>query len=79
MVVRIHSPNDAPLLEIGFAVGHVGLRFGAGQSRQEHGRQNGDNGDDDQQFDECESPPKSRSGMREGFGTGFHYQELKPP
>jgi len=43
------------LFEVVHAVNALGARFGAGQRRQQHGRQDGDDGDHDQQLDQSES------------------------
>lgn len=48
----IHRVSDPGLLEVVDASGLLGFRFGPGQSRKEHGREDCDNRDDDKQFDE---------------------------
>jgi len=45
---------------IGETGGFRGFEFGAGQRRQQHGRQNGDDGDDDEQFNEGEGAAVER-------------------
>ena len=49
--------RDGPLAEIGKAIRLSRLSFGFTQCRQEQSSQNGDDGDDDQEFDERESTP----------------------
>ena len=55
VVIQIHVEREPPLPEVAETGDAVGLFLGLGQRRQKHGRQNGDDGDDHQQFDQRES------------------------
>lgn len=50
--VSVHG--DTALAKVGHALGVVRFLFGARKGRQKHGGQNGDDGDDNEQFDESE-------------------------
>ena len=63
IVRRIHGIAQILLLLVGHAAGGVGLHLRLGEGRQEHSCQDCNNGNDHQQFDECE--PCAR-------GIGFH-------
>jgi hypothetical protein len=54
MVLRPEAEGEANLLEIIDTVDSLRLFFGRGERRQEHGRQNRDDRDDDEQFDKRE-------------------------
>jgi hypothetical protein len=54
MIAEVKFPGDADLAELGTAGRGDALVFGATESGQEEGSQDGDDGDDDQQFDEGE-------------------------
>ena len=56
VVNRPGLEGQADLLEVVGAINALGASLGAGQSRQQHSRQNGDDGDHDEQFDQRESP-----------------------
>ena len=71
MVVDIEPPaeHELPAVVHALNTGGLGLRFG--QRRQEHAGQNGDDGDDHQQFDEGESAMGFRKrGRSEGHRKG---------
>jgi hypothetical protein len=55
-VAAIQGPGLGGEADLSEVVGAADA-FGASQGRQQHGRQNGDDGDDDQQFDEREPAP----------------------
>ncbi len=55
VVSRVHLPGFAQLVSIIHALNALGLNFSLAQSRQQHRRQDGDNGDHDQQFDQGKS------------------------
>lgn len=55
-IIRIKMKSQRLLFEIGDAVDPLGLFPCPGQRGQQHARQNRDNGDDDQQFDQSETP-----------------------
>ena len=54
IVIRVHGDSRSELLAVADARSHAGLFTGLGQRGQQHGRQNGDDGDDDEQFNQCE-------------------------
>ena len=54
VVVGVHHPGENELFLIGEAVDTLAFLARFAQGRQEHGGQNGDDGDDDEQFDEGE-------------------------
>jgi hypothetical protein len=56
-VIRQHQ-----LLGVVDAIDRLGLDLCLGQRRQQHCRQNGDNGNHDQQFNQCEAAP-TRNGL----------------
>ncbi len=53
--LKIKHGCSADLLQVAGTGNRQGLLARLGQGRQQHGRQNGDNGDDDQQLDEGET------------------------
>jgi hypothetical protein len=55
VVVRVHVPANHNLAGVAHALGRLGLLFGQGQRRQQERRQNGNDGDDNQQFYEGET------------------------
>ena len=55
VVHRVHVPGQDQLLLVAGAGGTRGLGLGLGQRRQEHARQDRDDGDDHEQLDEGES------------------------
>ena len=55
----VEIPEHAPLPQVGDALDSVRLLFGPRQRRQEQGCQDGDDGDDDQQLDQGESPARA--------------------
>ena len=59
VVATIHSPADHQLLHAVEASDALRLILGSGQGRQQHCRQNCDNGDHDEQFDQCETGANS--------------------
>ena len=54
--IREGAERETDLLEVVYAINTLGTGFGAGQCREQHGRQDGDNRDNDEQFDEGECP-----------------------
>ena len=54
VVVHIHTHGQAELAEIIVAGNSPARLLGLAQSRQQHRRQNGDDGDDHEQFDQRE-------------------------
>ena len=52
IVARVHGGRGAELFQIGLAAGGLGFVTRFRKSRQQHGRQNGDDRDDDEQFDQ---------------------------
>ena len=54
VVVGKHDYAQADLLEVAGAIDDVGLLLGLGERRQQHGRQDGDDGDDHQKFNQGE-------------------------
>jgi len=58
IVIGIHAPTERELPVVVKALNADGFQFGLAQSRQQHRRQNGDDGDDHQQFNERESALK---------------------
>src|SRR4051812_30202345 len=57
VIIRIQSKSDPDLVLITDAFGAKSLRFCARKRRQQHGRENRDDGDDNQQFDQRKSAP----------------------
>ena len=57
VVVRIHRNGCAGLLEFAGAVDLLGFFLCARQRRQQHGRENRDDGDDHEQFNQRKRPP----------------------
>jgi len=45
VIRRIHCAGDIDLVHVGLALGQFGFGFGGGECRQQHRRQDGDNGD----------------------------------
>ena len=66
VVILIHEEGIAPLLDVVQATYGFGLFFRLGERRQQHGRENGDDGDDHQQFNE-------REGGRDFFREQVHF------
>ena len=66
MITGKHGKAQPELAHLAHATYPLGFGFGAGQRRQQHRRQNGDNGDYHQQFDQGET--RSR---RHWLGTPF--------
>ena len=54
MIVGVHHEGHPDLMLIADAPGLMGFGFGPRQRWQQERCQDGDYGDDDQQFDECE-------------------------
>lgn len=54
LVRSVNLQGITPLFKIGQALNGFGFFLGLGQRRQEHPCKNGDDGDNDQEFDECE-------------------------
>src|ERR1700733_14154599 len=54
-VICIHVCHEAPLTKIRRAVGDLGAKLGGRQRRQQHCRENGDDGNDHQQFNQGET------------------------
>ena len=52
IIVAVHPPGEHELLVVVHAGDGLATAFRLRQGRQEQGSQNGDNGDDDQQFDQ---------------------------
>jgi hypothetical protein len=46
-------------VEIVEALDHEALLLASAQGRQQHGREDADDGNDDQQFDQCEPEPSN--------------------
>jgi hypothetical protein len=55
VIIGVTGRGDSHLLHVVEAPGLVRLLFGFGKRRQQHGRQNCDDGDNHQQFDKCKS------------------------
>lgn len=54
VIADIHGEGEAQLALVAEAIGLGGFELGARESGKEHGRQNRNNGDDYQEFNECE-------------------------
>ena len=72
VIRQIHHPPQGQLLLIAEAGGHGGLLFRLGQRRQQHGGEDGNDGDHDEQFDEGETRCPAASGCGGNDGEGFH-------
>src|SRR6266852_2731692 len=59
IVLSIDDPSEAHLPEIVQTINALGFGLGSVQGGQKHGRKNGDDGDDYQQFDQCECSSES--------------------
>ena len=59
MIIYIQFHPDADLMKVAQALHHLSTLLGLAQRRQKHSRENGNNGDYDEQFDEGEgrAPP----------------------
>ena len=63
-----HHETEDELFLVAQAGGLGGFQFGPGQSRQKQSGQNGNDGDDDEQFDECK-----RGFLRRQCGSGREF------
>jgi len=70
LVIHVELPRHHQLLGVVEAHDAVALGLGLGQRRQEHARQDGDDGDDHQQFDQGEAFPGALP-RRPGGGVGM--------
>ena len=55
VIIWIHRPCQRQLFDVGHALDGLGSLLGARQGGQKQGRQDGDDGDDHQQFDQGET------------------------
>lgn len=55
MIVLVERPDENELFMVAQAFGAQSLAFGFGESWQEHASENGDNGDDHEEFDQSEA------------------------
>ena len=62
-VVEVKGVGDSHLAQIGEAIGLERGLLGFGEGGKEHGRQNGDDGDHDQQLDQGEGAPAATFGL----------------
>lgn len=67
--IQVHREHD--LLEISHAFCSLDSFFGLGNRWEQHACKNGDDGDNDQQFNECECQPGHPAAAK-GFMTDFH-------
>ena len=67
MVIRIHLQGHLQLSHVAQALDLMSLTLGAGKSRKQHARQNGEDGDHYQQFDQGKP-----GGSRSALDTKFH-------
>jgi hypothetical protein len=72
--VKVHGITD--LAHVVQALDTAGAFLGAAQRRQQHRRQNGDDGDDHQQFNQGEAPPQTcdhtnRRHRKTGFVSNY--------
>ena len=73
VVICIQGNGEAPLPQVGFAPCPSGLFLRPGQSREQHGRQDGNDGNDDQKFDERKPKRSPRTNMaRLSIEPSFH-------
>src|SRR5205823_1625266 len=70
VVVGIHLPAQLQLLHVADALRPLGLALGPRQGRQQHRRENSDDGDDYQQFDQGKSRPPAWALLREPLAAG---------
>ncbi len=54
VIIGVHLDGQADLVQSGGAMGSLGLGFGGGLGGQEHSSQDGNDGDDHQEFDQGE-------------------------
>lgn len=54
VIRQVEGECQAHLFQIVEAFGLLGLGLGLGKSREQHAGENRNNGDDDQQFNQCE-------------------------
>ena len=64
VVAVIHCPRNAQLPDVIQARDLLRLRFGRGKRRQQQCRENGNDGDDDEQFDQSKTLPSSHIAIR---------------
>ena len=62
IVIHVHDEGNSKLTKVVDAGNAASGLFCATQSREHHPRENGDDGDDDQKFDEGEGAEKPRAG-----------------
>ncbi len=55
VIVHVHRVGESPLFQVVEAGDLLGLGFGLGQCGQQHRGQNGNDGNDHQQFNQCET------------------------
>ena len=77
IIVEIQGPGERELFVVAKTPDFVGLFPGAAQGRQEHGCQDGNDGDDHQEFNQGEGTLLWRSGLcaakrRKGTGVWVH-------
>lgn len=73
VVALVHVVGEHQLLGVVHAHDARGFGLGPGQGRQEHARQDGNDGNDDQQFDERKTALRPAGGM--GLAT-LHVRNL---
>ena len=56
VIILVHHPTNAELTQVREATGALRLGLGLRQRGQQQRRQDGNNGDDSQQLEECEAP-----------------------
>ena len=66
VVIRIHDGRRANLFQIVQTSRLLPLGFGFAKRRQEQSGKYGNDGDDDQQLDECETPLSATTGLVNG-------------
>ena len=65
VVVDVHLIRETELAEVVKARDAMRLRFRPGQCRQQHGREDGDDGNHHEQFNQCECRPAMTVGGKE--------------
>ena len=69
VVPHVHEQGEVHLLEVAPAIDFLRPAFRGGKGRQQHGGQDGDNGDHDQQFDQSKAGLAAAVGRHHKFGV----------
>ena len=73
VVRQIHRKAEPNLVKIADAFGGLGRLIGSAERGQQQRGKNGDDGDDHEKFDECESPSARHPAIEK---PGFHNERV---